>query len=319
MFRALAIIFVILQTVVSATASTDEIELRLHPDEAAPIVSTIVATEKVLLDAVPADEDWLTLKLDIPFEGYVPTATLNKNFAIVPGTAVRHLPSGTADMLTEVAEGDIYEILNAKDGWTTAGFIKRMTVFYKRPAPAEPIIENAPEPPVLNLVPLPEPLTIDEPKPEQPTPAEPIEWQGRRPTPNRVLNRTWRPAPPIIRQQPYRPVAAPEYPEEYDDIMVGPEETQVGEKSKSTPESDKALRLLTGILVREITAEGPTYPVRLRSPDGRLIAYVDFSGIFIEDLNPFLKQRVYLRGQIFPVKPNDSQLVIFAKEIQLAD
>lgn len=102
-----------------------------------------------------------------------------------------------------------------------------------------------------------------------------------------------------------------------DAIVVTPSNTQARE---STPEQKpaKVPRLLTGILLRKIAAKEP-YPIRLKSPEGRFIAYVDFSGIFIPDLTPYKNQKVYLRGEVHPLKGDSSKLVIYAQDIRLAE
>lgn len=100
--------------------------------------------------------------------------------------------------------------------------------------------------------------------------------------------------------------------------MVGRNETQAREAEPvAQPEPEVPLRLLVGTLVRQIESVGPPYPIRLVSDEGRMIAYVDFSGIFIEDLSPYLNQRVYLRGQLAPVRQRSRDLVIFVRDIQL--
>lgn len=102
------------------------------------------------------------------------------------------------------------------------------------------------------------------------------------------------------------------------DLIVTPGQTQAREAAPDLRPT-KPPRLLTGMLKREIHVSGPGYPVRLKSPEGRLIAYVDFSGIYISDLTPYLDQKVYLRGQIHPIPETNAQLVILAEEIRLAE
>jgi hypothetical protein len=100
--------------------------------------------------------------------------------------------------------------------------------------------------------------------------------------------------------------------------MVSPDQTQAREASPDLGPA-KTPRLLTGQLLREINASGPGYPVRLKSPEGRLIAYVDFSSIYISDLAPYLGQKVYIRGQIYPLPDTPAQLVILAESLRLAE
>jgi hypothetical protein len=102
--------------------------------------------------------------------------------------------------------------------------------------------------------------------------------------------------------------------------MVGPAETQAREAVDPEPSANsEPARRLTGVLVREINKDGPAYPIRLRSPEGRLIAYVDLSALFISDLSPFIGQPVNLVGELRPLRPNTRELVILAREIRAAE
>lgn len=102
--------------------------------------------------------------------------------------------------------------------------------------------------------------------------------------------------------------------------MVSPDQTQAREaNAEAVPPSDQPLRLLVGTLIRKIETTEPAYPIRLQSDEGRLIAYVDFSGYFIEDLSPYLDQRVYLRGHLMQAPSNDRELVLFVRNIQIAE
>jgi hypothetical protein len=333
MFRLIRLFLITLPGLSLAHAETNELLIRLQPEANSPVVSRVIATEKVVLDAAPAEdpakaaEGWQQLELALPLEGYVPVATLSKNFEITENTPVRYLPTPESQLVTYVESQDQYEVVRAEGDWATVKFVKPVTGYFLALAPADstrsaPELSpgSAPKPPVLNL------------EPADPTPVAPGTSLAF--DPNKAVGMTdpshlppenviWKSAPRVptapLRQPRPRavqpPAAAPPLPE---GIMVGPAQTQAREAQTSKPESEKPLRLLTGILVREINRDGPAYPIRLKSPEGRLIAYVDFSAIFVPDLDPFLGQRVYLRGQIFPLKPNDSQLVIYAEEIRLA-
>ncbi|TVP76338.1 MAG: hypothetical protein EA353_12215 [Puniceicoccaceae bacterium] len=100
--------------------------------------------------------------------------------------------------------------------------------------------------------------------------------------------------------------------------MVTPDETQAREAAPDLGPA-KAPRLLTGQLVREIETTGPAYPIRLKSQEGRLIAYVDLSGIYLSDLSPYLNERVFIRGQIHPLPNAPAQVVILAESLRLAE
>lgn len=102
------------------------------------------------------------------------------------------------------------------------------------------------------------------------------------------------------------------------DLMVTSEQTQARESAPDFGPA-KAPRLLTGTLKQDLSNDGSAYPIRLRSPEGRFIAYVDFSSIYISDISPFLDQKVYLHGQVHPLPGYGGQLVILAEELRLAE
>lgn len=309
----------------------EDLLLRLQPDEAAPVVKRIVATEKVLLDAAPVADalEWQQLELMLPLEGYVPTAALTKNFEIVERTAVQFLPSANAFELTKIEPGDHYEIREAEAEWTRVTFRKNLTAYF--PAGASPtdieITEareiSAPKPPTLELPLPPGPTDEDQRAEVRFDPDAPV--STRNPDELPPENVVWKAAPrspaPTRQPQPQAIEATPSAPALPDGIMVGPSETQAREKNTNTeaPDADQPSRRLTGVLVREIREDGPAYPIRLRSPEGRLIAFVDFSEIFINDLGPFINSQVDLRGPIQPLRPGDRRLVMFAREIELAE
>lgn len=296
----------------------DEIALRLQPDADAPVVAEILATEKVRIDAAPVQgiPGWLQLGLPLPLEGYVPTAALNKSLSLGEGTSVHVLPSTTALVLTTLGADDPFTIAEAEDDWTRITFEKVVTAYFPSASQSAPdwIV---PEPPILELptdtTPLPQESNrrldasgpVSTLRPDQ-LPPENVVWKTapRNPAPIR------QPQPQAYTPRP----AAPDLPE---GIMVGPAETQAREPAAIEPPApDQPLRRLTGILVREIDEEGPAYPIRLHSPEGRLIAFVDLSELFISDLGPFLGQPVELRGPLLPLSSTNRQLVIFARELR---
>lgn len=307
----------------AALSAADDIILRLRPEPNAPAITRITATDKVLVEAAPTGEkrDWRQLELKIPFEGYVPAAALTKNFAIAPSTPVHSQPDSDTDIITRTRDGDLYEVRRVGDDWATVQFNKELTTYFQAGDAGPAVSEPEPVAPGLDLSPsapshTPEPDAVDydpnsvvgRTSPEE-LPPENVVWKSAPRSPAPVRG----PLPQAAENQ-----TTPR--QRTEDIMVGRAETQAREADKSElPEPDKALRELRGILVREIEPEGPSYPVRLRSPEGRLIAYVDFSGIFIEDLEPYLDQRVVLRGQVAPVQQGDKDLVIFTHEIELTD
>ena len=178
----------------------------------------------------------------------------------------------------------------------------------------QPAAQPAPAP-----IAFPEPVAIPAPRaqvnPDEPIaqldpdalPPENVDWKAATSTNDQAtIASTNTPNRPSVATPPYFP----------EGIVVSPEQTQAREAAPELGPA-KTPRLLTGTLIREINVEG-AYPVRLQSPEGRLIAYVDFSKIYISDLSPYLKQKVYIRGQIFPLPKKHSQLVILAESLKLA-
>ena len=75
-------------------------------------------------------------------------------------------------------------------------------------------------------------------------------------------------------------------------------------------------RTLSGTLVRRLKNYGPRYPLRLRAANGR-IAYVDMSSLFFSDLRPYLDQQVSITGEVRPLVPGSTELIIQARGLKL--
>ncbi|MDQ8193532.1 hypothetical protein QEH59_03790 [Coraliomargarita sp. SDUM461004] len=312
--------------------AAQEILLRLQPSLDAAVIAKVTASQKVLLDTAPApinaELGWRQIALPTPFEGYVPEATLSKNFTIIEGTPVHYLPTNESVSITQIDKNDHYEVLRVKEAWATIRVQKDITAYFlynTEEASASnwtaPLntpqankvndTDSAPKP-----IAFPEPVTIPAPRarinPDQPIaqldpttlPPENVTWQAAAQNEKQTERKAHD-------QDPHTPqLSLP--------IMVSPDQTQARENIPELGPA-KTPRLLTGTLIREINVEGPGYPIRLRSPEGRLIAYVDFSKIYISDLTPYLNQKVYLRGQIYPLPKTHSQLVIQAETLRLAE
>lgn len=321
-----ALILTTLALMTGSLPAAEDIILRLRPDVTAPALTRITATEKVLLDAAPAGEnsEWSQLELKVPFDGYVPVAALSKNFAIIEGTPVHALPDANSEAITSAKDGDLYEVKRVGDDWATVSYTKELTTYFlSGAAPANPV-ESAPEPMQLDPSPLPPVLELE---PAGPTYIPQQNAPGFKPelgvgltAPEELPpeNVVWKRAPSSRAATPDPKPKINQPPSLPDGIIVSPGDTQARESSeKNIPEPEGPLRLLTGTLVREIDTVDPEYPIRLRSPDGRLIAYLDFSGIFIDDLTPYIDQRVFLRGHLTTVQPNSKDLVLHVRKIQL--
>lgn len=325
-----------------------EILLQISPEPESPVIAKITATDRVILDAAPAgqnaEQGWRQLALPTPFEGYVPLATLDKNMAIVPGTPVHYLPTAQSPEITQVERDERYEVVREKDDWATVRFYKPVNGYFllDDDAPAVSVdmnserlrapvrVEAATPGPIAETEPTAartnrrtdstvEPLTI--PAPRWPVnPDAPISQIDPRSLPPE--NVTWKPASSARSERGGHHASrssdpASRLPDHASSIMVTPDQTQAREPARDLGPA-KTPRLLTGQLVRQIEADGPGYPIRLRSPEGRLIAYVDLSGIYLPDLDPYINETVYIRGQIHPLPETSAQLVILAESLRIA-
>ena len=378
MHQTLISLFLVCLMLPASLQGAREILLQLAPENDAPVIAKITATEKVILDAAPAgrnaDQGWRQLALPTPFEGYVPVAALEKNMAIVPGTPVRYLPTAQSAQITQVEDDDRYEVVREQNDWATVRFYKSITGYFSdtttetvaidldvaallqlqtasNPEPVEralaPSDSEVPgslrtQPLSHNQAPSVEPLTIPAPRrainPDAPIsqrdpdslPPENVIWkpaaaarsepaarsEGESESdpiphdtdPASIIGKTNTPDRPSTATPPYLP----------EGIVVNQQHTQARE---ATPELGpaKTPRLLTGQLVRQIEVDGPGYPIRLKSPAGQLIAFVDLSRIYLPDLDPYLGQRVYLRGQVHPLPNTSGQLVILAETLRLSN
>ena len=103
------------------------------------------------------------------------------------------------------------------------------------------------------------------------------------------------------------------------EIIVDTSKKTSTRKSPNRPKwANKApTRTLSGTLVRRLRNYGPRYPLRLRAANGR-IAYVDMSKLFFSDLRPYLDKKVSISGEVRPLVPGSTELVIQARSLKLA-
>jgi hypothetical protein len=326
-----------------------ELLLRTAPEADAPIIAKVTASDKVILDAAPAPTNaaagWRQLALPSPFEGYVPNAAMAKNFDIVVGTPVHYLPTANAAEITRVEPGDSYEVVRVNEDWATVRFRKDITGYFidetaedvaidfqaLQPSPQEdrsatertqtaqtPRTAIAPAP---SLRSAPAPVAIPAPR-TRINPDAPISQLDPNSLPPE--NVTWRPARLRGSESAGQSESVPEparhtvAPQSVGGIIVPSSQTQAREAAPEFGPA-KTPRLLTGILKQELAHDGSAYPIRLLSPDGRRIAYVDLSGIYIPEIKPYLNEKVYIRGQIHPLPESSAQLVILAESLRLAN
>ena len=296
-------------------AETETILLRLKPVDGAPILSEVIATEKALFDAKPVEgyPEWQQLTLPLQSQGYIPTEALSKNFEMVTLTPVHAEPSEESALITKLRPDDVFEFGEFEGEWTEIRFGKILTGYFKRALETEttPSVlgESSAAEGDLSIAALSDPNRGSDAFALEALPSRKVNWKAG----NRSSAEYRGPGV----QYKVREPGAPALPEGMVATSTQTEKTTFG--PGQTREDDRAEHLLSGVLVREINEQGPVYPIRLRSPEGRLIAYVDLSEIFVPDFSPFLKEKVYVRGPVYQLEGTSSQLVIVAQSIKLTE
>lgn len=303
------------------SAQTEKILLRFQPDTASPILTEVIATENVLLEAAPVDhaKDWQQLTLKVKARGYLPTEALSKSFEVITRTPVFSGPSEATTLITTLQPQDTHVLSDFEEDWTRVEFEATINGYFniEETAPQDFATEQMPAHTLgsaldatdVSVAPRFDPSTGIQSLALEAIPAADIEWKAGQRSPALIRG----PGPQAAEEQ-YGVPALP-------DGMVA---TQSKENRQTfTPgqeiDHDKTPRLLSGTLVREINNLGPVYPIRLRSPEGQLIAYVDLSEIFVPDFSPYLEKKVYVRGPVYLLEKNGSQLVIVAQSIKLTE
>jgi hypothetical protein len=320
--------FVLTLLTISAAqvASASDIILLLEADNSASIIAhvdpsdpTIFAAAPVL-DAEKAHMGWMWTEYTTIIEGYVPTVSLSKNFDIAPDTIVRSNPNKNAHVLTMAEATDQFEVLSSREDWATVRFKKAIPVYFLKSAQtaakatitAAQALSPASQPKYQSSIHFNPDGDASNLAPGESPPGN-ITSESAPATfaPEEVADNS-----PIIPG-----TFGSELPQnELEAIMVMPTEVQASEIPRS-PEVivGTPTRILTGKLVREIHNFGPRYPLRLKSSSGQRIAYVDMSRIFINDLRPYMDRKVYIRGEVHPIVPGSSDLVILARTIRITE
>lgn len=288
----------------------NDVILRLAPSSEAAIIAKIDASSSLMqaaravLEADKAQQGWKWLEYTATLDGYILSQRLSKNFDAAPNSPVRLEPNQHSQVLTTIQQHDIFEIIARNDTWSTIRFRKAVPVYFNSLAIPNYTADQVP------AHALPQRLKIDPntkvanvaPNALRP---ENIKWHAAPPgTPTPILpNRAKSPA----RVQP-------------SSIMTGVDDQQESElPQRPKLQADAPLRNLAGTLVREMSHTGPHFPVRLKSATGQQTAYVDMTHLFINDLRPWLNQKVQIIGEVRPVVAGSEDLIIQARTIRLAE
>lgn len=273
-----------------------------------------------VLDISAAAKGWKWTELSLETEGYVPTKAVSKGFEVAPGTFVRSQSNSGAIILTKAENGDRFEILASELDWTHVRFEKPIPVYFKDVAPsseafvtsmtqttrAEPIAVRSAtsNPSIASFDPN---QSVGTTRPSALAP-ENVEWKAG-PTAT---------TPSIQSTGPQNFI--PEKPRPPKPVVVAPQRVAPSERPR-TPDVEigTPTRTFSGRLVREIRNFGPRYPLRLKAGNGKRIAYVDISNVFVNDLRPYLDRNVFVSGEVRPVVTGSKDLVIYARVLRLAD
>ncbi|MEM8868575.1 MAG: hypothetical protein AAGC73_09940 [Verrucomicrobiota bacterium] len=313
-----------------ATTWAKDVILFIQPLENAEVIGRAQSNDPAITDAnevldiSAAAKGWKWTEINLTTEGYVPTKSVTKNFEITPGTLIRNRANSGAIILTKAEATDRFEVLDAGTAWTQVRFNKPIPVYFNLSkvspdtfvsttvGPAQPKPRSAPvaasaatsSPDISNFNPN-ETVGTTSPTSLQP---ENVQWRSVESSPAQTV-----PAP----VETYIPEPATPAPTE---VIVSTEYAVQAETPRAPQIAvGSPTRTLSGKLVREIRSYGPRYPLRLKSGNGKRVAYVDISGVFVSDLRPYLGQRVFISGEVRPVVPGSKELIIHARILRLAD
>ncbi|MGC6424623.1 MAG: hypothetical protein ACON4O_06505 [Lentimonas sp.] len=90
-----------------------------------------------------------------------------------------------------------------------------------------------------------------------------------------------------------------------------------GRENNSLNLPDARIYRLSGTLTRAIDTEAPRYSLHLHDMDGKRIAHVDVSQMYVENIRPYLDQKVSIHGELHLEEAVSSSLVIIARTIRI--
>ncbi len=310
--QRLIALFIALTISTALSATAKDVLLRLSPSADALVIARVPHTDDTvknaaqLADPFKAQYGWFKSNHRSNWEGYLPSANVSKNYEIKLGTPIFDNANLIGIALTQIEGDDQIEILQVADVWTKVRVQKTLTVYFQRivaPTPAPRLAK-----PVTQLQPLPvyvkpqfDPsLGVGSTKPEA-LPPENVVWVSA-------------PHTPITVSKP-EPSNAPQPPTSLD---YSYSETAPATLPSSDFTSGRIYRL-SGILIREIDNNAPRYALKLKNDLGQLVAYVDMSQLYLEEIRPYLDQNVYIHGEVNPIELNSQLPVITARTLRIRE
>lgn len=284
----------------------EDILLRMDARPDAAIVARVtetdpaVASATAVLDEAGAADGWKWTEYTTSMKGYVPMDDLGKNFDLPSGTYVRSEPSTSGSILTVASDGDDFQYVEAVGNWATYRFTKPVPVYFQTAsAPTKVIAASASTATVVAGSSDNGRISVTHGSAPVIEPADPVALEIEQP-------------------QVASADAVEAKPSSGPKVMVETQRTSTVSAPRRPAPDAVTSRILTGKLIRESRGYGPNYPIRLLGADGRQLAYVDMSHIFISDLRPYLNETVFVRGEVRQLVPGSKDLIITARTIQLA-
>lgn len=137
--------------------------IHVQPDASTPAIGYLKAgTEPKEAANATAPAGWMAIELPGPHEAYVRNHDFTKALDVLPGAAIRQLPSADAPVLATMQDGDKIEITGLRSGWTQVKLLKDVVGYIKiggaaapataavpavapqRPADAPPVVSSGP-------------------------------------------------------------------------------------------------------------------------------------------------------------------------------
>lgn len=317
--------------------------LYLQPSESGQIVASLANSAAILQNAKPVDDatlaeaGWHVVTFKVDFSGYIEESKVSKNYTVEDGASIYSKPNTQSQIITLKESEDQLEPTGSEGIWIRYKLSKTLpTYFKKQTTPAQQAIALTSE----NTLALPSwndsvanrsqrtnrselqqgyhfnpNLPIGEATLEELAP-ENVEWSGtgyvrHDPEPHLVPRTT----APSHNAQRFKETTDND---DFVPIMVEKSTAAVSELPRAPQIAPGTpTRTLNGKLVRKIQNSGPRYPLQLQSRSKGRLAYIDMSKLFISDLRPFLNRQVYVTGEVFPLVPGSSELVIMARTIRV--
>jgi hypothetical protein len=113
--------------------------IHVQPDASTPAIGYLKAgTEPKEAANATAPAGWMAVELPGPHDAYVRNHDFTKALDVLPGAAIRQLPSADAPVLATMQDGDKIEITGLRSGWTQVKLLKDVVGYIKLGGAATP-------------------------------------------------------------------------------------------------------------------------------------------------------------------------------------